>query len=73
VFLFSGNISQQQQRFLKGLRSECLMLQPLRFKRRSIPPQIFKTAEELDLGCGVGGGKDSKDIFKVGISNVAPL
>ena len=37
------------------------------------PPQIFKTAEELDLGCGVGGGKDSKDIFKVGISNAAPL
>lgn len=29
-------------------------------------PQIFKTAEELDLGCGVGGGRDSKDIFKVG-------
>ena len=28
-------------------------------------PQIFKTAEELDLGCGVGGGKDTKDVFKV--------
>ena len=27
--------------------------------------QIFKSAEELDLGCGVGGGKDNKDIFKV--------
>ena len=29
--------------------------------------KIFKVAEDLDLGCGVGGGKDSKDIFKVGI------
>lgn len=29
--------------------------------------KIFKAAEDLDLGCGVGGGKDSKDIFKVGI------
>jgi len=29
--------------------------------------QIFKTTEALDLGCGVGGGKNSKDIFKVGI------
>ena len=28
--------------------------------------KIFKVAEDLDLGCGVGGGKDSKDIFKVG-------
>ena len=29
-------------------------------------PQIFKTAKELDLGCGAGGGKDSQDILKVG-------
>ena len=28
--------------------------------------QIFKAAETLDLGCSVGGGKNSKDIFKVG-------
>ena len=35
---------------------------------RHIFLQIFKSAEELDLGCGVGGGKDIKDIFKVGIS-----
>ena len=27
--------------------------------------QIFKSAEKLDLGCGVGGGKDNEDIFKV--------
>ena len=32
-----------------------------------ISSQIFKTTEELDLGCGVGGGKDSRDVFKVGI------
>ena len=41
------------------------MLQSRNFKILSLSPQIFKTAEELDLGCGVGGGKDSKDIFKV--------
>lgn len=33
-----------------------------------ILPQIFKTAKELDLGCGAGGGKDSQDTFKVGVS-----
>ena len=27
--------------------------------------QIFKTIEGLDLGCGVGGGRNNKDIFKV--------
>ncbi|KAL9988941.1 hypothetical protein ACROYT_G003437 [Oculina patagonica] len=26
--------------------------------------RIFKTAKELDLGCGAGGGKDSQDTFK---------
>ena len=36
-------------------------------KRKYSNSQIFKAAEELDLGCGVGGGKDSRDIFKVGV------
>lgn len=35
-----------------------------------ILPQIFKTAKELDLGCGAGGGKDSQDTFKVGITSM---
>lgn len=29
--------------------------------------QIFKTAEALDLGCGVGGGNNNNDVFKVSI------
>ena len=33
--------------------------------------QIFKTAKELDLGCGAGGGKNIKDIFKVGADSIA--
>ena len=36
-------------------------------KRKYSNSQIFKAAEELDMGCGVGGGKDSRDIFKVGV------
>ena len=39
----------------------------LRISTSRIFLQIFKTAENLDLGCGAGGGKDNKDIFKVGI------
>lgn len=36
----------------------------LRNENRFTKDRIFKTAEELDLGCGVGGGRDSKDVFK---------
>ncbi|KAK2565794.1 Complement C3 [Acropora cervicornis] len=36
----------------------------LRNDNRLTKDRIFKTAEEFDLGCGVGGGKDSQDIFK---------
>ncbi|CAH3019175.1 unnamed protein product [Porites evermanni] len=36
----------------------------LRNDNRLTKEKIFKAAEELDLGCGVGGGKDSRDIFK---------
>ena len=27
--------------------------------------QVFKQIERLDLGCGVGGGKDHRDVFRV--------
>ncbi|XP_078359507.1 A.superbus venom factor 2-like [Oculina patagonica] len=36
----------------------------LRNKNRLTTNRIFKTIENLDLGCGAGGGKDNKDIFK---------
>ena len=31
--------------------------------------QVLKATKELDLGCGVGGGKNNRDIFKVGTQN----
>ena len=29
--------------------------------------QVFRGMKKFDLGCGFGGGKNSRDVFKVGI------
>ncbi|KAL9988942.1 hypothetical protein ACROYT_G003438 [Oculina patagonica] len=47
-----------------GLLSVDQSVYLLRNENRLTKDRIFKSTEELDLGCGVGGGKDSKDIFK---------
>jgi len=47
-----------------GLLSVDQSVYLLKNENRLTKERIFKTAEELDLGCGVGGGRDSKDIFK---------
>ncbi|PFX26602.1 cobra venom factor-like [Stylophora pistillata] len=36
----------------------------LRNENRLSKERVLKTAKELDLGCGVGGGKNNRDIFK---------
>ncbi|KAJ7334578.1 hypothetical protein OS493_014902 [Desmophyllum pertusum] len=47
-----------------GLLSVDQSVYLLRNENRLTKERIFKSTEELDLGCGEGGGKDNKDIFK---------
>ncbi|KAM7441116.1 hypothetical protein ABFA07_009760 [Porites harrisoni] len=47
-----------------GLLSVDQSVYQLGNENRFTKERIFKTTEALDLGCGVGGGKNSKDIFK---------
>ncbi|XP_027048067.1 ophiophagus venom factor-like [Pocillopora damicornis] len=47
-----------------GLLSVDQSVYLLRNENRLTKDRIFKTIEGLDLGCGVGGGRNNKDIFK---------